>query len=1113
MKRTQSIVMAFLFAVLILVFMVVPLRSAGGGWTLIGWNNLGMHCMDSDFSVFAILPPYNTVVAQLVDPSGRLVKNPAGITVTYQAIADPDGSMNQSSVGKTNFWQYVLALFGANRPPDAGLAGKSMPGAANTPQAMTYDATQSWFIGEGIPLTPYDDNHLKNYYPMMHLVARDAAGNALAQTDVVLPVSDEMDCRACHSSGSTSGAQPPSGWVSNPDPVRDFRLNILRLHDDRNAANPNYQRALATAGYNTRGLYVNVVNDGQPILCAKCHSSEALGTSGAAGVPPLTRSVHDHHSGVTDPTNGLTLEASKNRSACYRCHPGSTTLCLRGAMGKAVAADGSMEMQCQSCHGPMSAVGAPNRTGWLNEPSCQNCHTGTAVVNGGQIRFTSAFGVAGQLRQPADSTFATNANTPAAGLSLYRFSQGHGGLQCEACHGSTHAEYPTSHRNDNIQSQQLQGHVGMLADCTTCHGVQPSSPLGGPHGMHPVGPSWVRAHSDVVGDNKRPARNATGPAPCQACHGADYRGTVLSRSQADRSLTTEFGAKQFWRGFQIGCYTCHNGPQSDSANPNHAPVANNASASTVAGTPVTIPLSASDVDGNPLTVSIYTQPTHGTAGISGMQATYLSDPSFSGVDTFTFAAWDGSTNSNLATVSVTVTKSGGGPTGYQAMLPSSHGVSVASSGQGELTVVYGQVTFQTPSAPVALANYSLTQGGVLVTEVGIPASSPITSGRLFVDLAPGTNSGVALVNPGGSALSILAEARDSTGAQVSQSTIAMDRGSHKALFVDQMGLNLPATFLGTLTLSSASPFAAVNLRSATNGHGEPIYTALPLADLNNPPAGARLIFSQIVDGGGAPTEILLMNPSSSTTSTGTINLCDESGTTLPLDFGAGAQSTLNYSIPPNGMVKFATTGVGSLRAGYAIATSTGGSLPVGSSVFSTKAGSSLVSQAGVFSAPLTTSSRMYVQVAPPLVPRDTGIAIVNPNPSAVALTLTLVGFDNSTRSIPLSVPANGHVAKFITQIFTGLPANFQGILTMTSSLPVAPLTLQMTTNQRGESIFSTLPVADLNHPPANSLFVPQVVDGGGYRTQFIFLNTAATGGMVQLNLFSDSGLPVNLLLQ
>ena len=35
-------------------------------WTVVSWNNLGMHCMDSDYSVFSILPPYSTGTVSVV---------------------------------------------------------------------------------------------------------------------------------------------------------------------------------------------------------------------------------------------------------------------------------------------------------------------------------------------------------------------------------------------------------------------------------------------------------------------------------------------------------------------------------------------------------------------------------------------------------------------------------------------------------------------------------------------------------------------------------------------------------------------------------------------------------------------------------------------------------------------------------------------------------------------------------------------------------------------------------------------------------------------------------------------------------------------------------------
>ena len=166
---------------------------------LIGWNNLGMHCMDDDYSVFSILPPYNTVDCQLIDSTGKLVKSGSGITITYEAIADPDGSINLTSLGKTNFWTYSPALFGASLPVDRGLPfpagnpGRYMPGAANTPQFLDFNGVMNWFEAAGIPITPIDDNGHPNSYPMMRLTAKNASGTVLATSDIVLPVSGEMD--------------------------------------------------------------------------------------------------------------------------------------------------------------------------------------------------------------------------------------------------------------------------------------------------------------------------------------------------------------------------------------------------------------------------------------------------------------------------------------------------------------------------------------------------------------------------------------------------------------------------------------------------------------------------------------------------------------------------------------------------------------------------------------------------------------------------------------------------------------------------------------------------------------------------------------------------------
>lgn len=621
--------------------------TTGGRWTLLAWNNLGMHCMDDDYAVFSILPPFNTVDVQLLDGAGKLVKSPSGLSVTFEAIADPSGSINRTSLGKTNFWDTASRLYGAGLTvPDVGLTGTRMPGPTNDLQPVPWggSAALNWFEATGVPLTPTDDAMMRNAYPLMRFKAHDLKGNVLGQADVVLPVSDEMDCRACHASGSGVAAKPAAGWENDPNGKHDFRFNILRLHDEQQGGTSKFQQALAAVGYNAAGLHATA-KGGQPILCASCHKSEALPNTGIAGVPPLTTAMHSLHAAVTSPKTGLKLNAMMNRSACYECHPGSTTQCLRGAMGAAVdPGTGTLAMQCQSCHGSMSDVGAATRTGWLNEPNCQACHTGTATQNSGQIRYTSAFSSAGVLRTPANPTFATNPNTPAAGISLYRFSSGHGGLQCSACHGSTHAEWPSVHANDNVLAQKLQGHGGVLIECAACHTTAPQTTSGGPHGMHPIGNAWLDQHGDVAEHNS---------ARCAACHGSTYKGSVLSRAHAARSLTHENRTANFWSGQTISCYECHNGPKGEGQAP----------AAPVVGTTTTLMVSSGSTSASKaiasspstgVTLRVVNAPVHGTAAVQGTTVTYYPFAGYSGPDTLSYAVSNGTRESNLGQLTIMV---------------------------------------------------------------------------------------------------------------------------------------------------------------------------------------------------------------------------------------------------------------------------------------------------------------------------------------------------------------------------------------------------------------------------------------------------------------------------
>ncbi|MES9818725.1 MAG: Ig-like domain-containing protein [Candidatus Thiodiazotropha sp.] len=350
----------------------------------------------------------------------------------------------------------------------------------------------------------------------------------------------------------------------------------------------------------------------------------------------MSNVMHSHHGSVTDgngnrliPDMPSAIDGQGNRrdpaltrdileNSCYLCHPGKRTDCMRGAM-----ANGGLV--CQDCHGQMPDVGddftrdvSPANPGafhlaadyytnpdtprvpWANEPGCGSCHTGYATDNlagtaGTLVNPTDTLGNTDGIRLvsaylandpkatpivPANKAFAEN--VVAEGIAadgnpkLYRVSTGHGGLFCEACHGSTHAEWPTANpaANDNVTANQLQGHSGYIAECQTCHEADDDSlPLGnnGPHGMHAIAdiePSnpdfWLDDRWNIQHRNYR----RQGPG-CEACHGQDLRGTVLSRTAEDRTVwckdrkgsLPECAAGEEMavipKGTPVGCGMCH----------------------------------------------------------------------------------------------------------------------------------------------------------------------------------------------------------------------------------------------------------------------------------------------------------------------------------------------------------------------------------------------------------------------------------------------------------------------------------------------------------------------------------------------------------------------------
>ncbi len=282
------------------------------------------------------------------------------------------------------------------------------------------EAAGDHFEAVGIPLTEFRDSDLTHPYPyqLATVIARETASGAeLARLTVVAPVSTEMHCETCHSDGMLEDIS--TGRVET---------NILTLHDQENQAEypPGHEGPLM---------------DRRPVLCAECHSSNALGAPGVAGLPSLSNAMHEKHDG----------ESPDTLNGCYNCHPGQQTQCLRDVMSSS-----PYEIYCVDCHGTMYQI-SQNDSPWLNEPRCDNlaCH---------------------------GSAYAQD-------KALYRMSKDHGGVYCEGCHDSPHAVAPSRQVNDWLKFVDLQQHGGPLDTCTVCHATQPSDP--GPHGLGPVSYQYI----------------------------------------------------------------------------------------------------------------------------------------------------------------------------------------------------------------------------------------------------------------------------------------------------------------------------------------------------------------------------------------------------------------------------------------------------------------------------------------------------------------------------------------------------------------------------------------------------------------------------------------------
>ncbi len=381
-----------------------------------------------------------------------------------------------------------------------------------------------------------------------------------------------------------------------------------------------------------------------------------------------------------------------------------------------------------------------------------------------------------------------------------------------------------------------------------------------------------------------------------------------------------------------------------------------------------------------------------------------------------------------------------------------------TDGSGSLAVGAAFATSSPADIGVSSIFSIYDNDGDFVTEAGVGNSEPLQYFMVPVDATGAFNTGLALFNPDKFPASVSLVLLDSSGAEISRTDLTppLAGGAHLARFVAGPGQLFPnvSDFRGMLAIRTSVPICALTLRQNASTPS-PTYTSLPVTSLLS--IRTRMSFPQAVNGAYGSivfkTSFLIENISASPAHV-VLALTQDDGSpfvvTVP---GAGTGSSFNLTLERGASVFLQTDGNGPGTAGAATVTS---DVPIGAASIFTVLNSQgqFQTEAGVGGSPALTSMTLPVDVTGNF---ETGVAFHNPGSAPVTLTLRLLdagGFETGPIAT-LALEANGHTAKFVSQLFPGT-GNFQGSLAISAPAGVAALTLR----QNGSPLsYTTLPVA------------------------------------------------------
>ncbi|HEY2382022.1 MAG TPA: NHL repeat-containing protein [Terriglobia bacterium] len=448
------------------------------------------------------------------------------------------------------------------------------------------------------------------------------------------------------------------------------------------------------------------------------------------------------------------------------------------------------------------------------------------------------------------------------------------------------------------------------------------------------------------------------------------------------------------------------------------------------------------------------------------------------------------------------------------------GTLLASTGtSATIQTGYAQIEATGSTPPAALAIFS-DRAGALISETGILAAPALSSGRIYAEIDGPLQTGVAIANPNSQTATIRFFYTDAAGHDLGSGTATIGANQQIARFLDAEPFNTfgGGSFQGTFSFTSDVPVGAIAIRGLLNERGEFLMSALPVIDTSAATPMKTIVVPHFANGGGWTTQILLVNPGEGPLS-GLVEFHDDAGNLTGVTIDGQSDNSFTYTIPPHSSRKLVPDGSGAaaVTGSVRVVPADGAAAPVPLINFSYRPGGTLtVTQASVPSV-AGTALRVYVESdGTDGRPNSTqsAIAIANDGASENRVTLELTNLDGSKTGLPpdasVALPAFAHAARFLPEVFPGLPNPFKGVLRVsTPSQDVSVIGLRTRYNERGEFLITTTPpVSETAAARTEPLLVPHLPDGGGFATELI-LFSADPGQAVSgsIGLFQQSGEP------